>query len=158
MAHTHTAPNPSAYPVPGCPGCAEGGSYVVKCDECKVDMRRTDSLRESAAGGVCAKCRAERHATIAMGQIKAMRLAAVKSIGIGWDASIKKCSVVVTMRAGRAYRIARVTYRRDQDDYSLTISTARSRVGVPKVEEIEHAYIQDVADYLTADGFDGRIA
>ena len=25
--------------------------YVVKCDECHNDMRRTDSLRESAAGG-----------------------------------------------------------------------------------------------------------
>lgn len=31
--------------------------YAVKCDECKTDMRRTDSLRESAAGGLCEGCR-----------------------------------------------------------------------------------------------------
>ena len=33
--------------------------YVVKCDECKCEIRRTDSVAESAAGGYCAACNAE---------------------------------------------------------------------------------------------------
>jgi len=32
--------------------------YVVKCDDCKREMRRTDDLGESAAGGRCDDCRA----------------------------------------------------------------------------------------------------
>lgn len=32
--------------------------YTVKCDDCKTDMRRTDSLHESACGGRCGDCRA----------------------------------------------------------------------------------------------------
>lgn len=33
--------------------------YVVKCDDCKRELRETDSLHESAAGGLCNDCRAE---------------------------------------------------------------------------------------------------
>lgn len=29
------------------------GQYEIKCDECKTTIGRTDSLRESAAGGRC---------------------------------------------------------------------------------------------------------
>ena len=32
------------------------GRYAVKCDECKAEIRRTDSLHESACGGRCADC------------------------------------------------------------------------------------------------------
>lgn len=32
--------------------------YVVKCDECRTEIRRTDSVAESAAGGYCPDCRA----------------------------------------------------------------------------------------------------
>lgn len=35
------------------------GQYAVKCGECHEDIRRTDSLAESAAGGLCDDCRAE---------------------------------------------------------------------------------------------------
>lgn len=31
--------------------------YTVKCDDCKEEIRRTDSVAESAAGGRCDKCR-----------------------------------------------------------------------------------------------------
>lgn len=45
--------------------------YVVKCDDCKRDLRETDSLQESAAGGRCESCRetdeAERLAALAEG-------------------------------------------------------------------------------------------
>ena len=34
------------------------GRYSVKCDECKAEIRRTDSLQESAAGGRCGECKA----------------------------------------------------------------------------------------------------
>ena len=34
------------------------GRYFVKCDECRETMRFTDSVPESAAGGVCPACRA----------------------------------------------------------------------------------------------------
>lgn len=34
------------------------GRYSVKCDDCKRDMRRTDSVGESARGGRCEECRA----------------------------------------------------------------------------------------------------
>lgn len=30
--------------------------YVVKCDDCKTVIRRTDSLAASAAGGYCPVC------------------------------------------------------------------------------------------------------
>lgn len=30
--------------------------YVIKCDECKRTIGTTDSLRKSAAGGVCPEC------------------------------------------------------------------------------------------------------
>lgn len=30
---------------------------MIKCDECKTEIRRIDSLRKSAAGGRCDKCR-----------------------------------------------------------------------------------------------------
>lgn len=33
--------------------------YAVKCDECRAEFRRTDSVAESAAGGYCPACRAE---------------------------------------------------------------------------------------------------
>ena len=32
--------------------------YVVKCDDCKRQIGRTDNLSESAAGGRCAECAA----------------------------------------------------------------------------------------------------
>lgn len=32
-------------------------TYAVKCDECKQDIRRTDSMRESAEGGTCDWCK-----------------------------------------------------------------------------------------------------
>lgn len=32
------------------------GRYAVKCDECKDELRRTESLHESAAGGICESC------------------------------------------------------------------------------------------------------
>ena len=31
--------------------------YIIKCDECKTTMGRTDSMVESAQGGRCIKCR-----------------------------------------------------------------------------------------------------
>ena len=30
--------------------------YAVKCDDCKVEIRRTDNVQESYAGGQCATC------------------------------------------------------------------------------------------------------
>ena len=33
-------------------------AYIVKCDECKRDIRETDDVRESYAGGTCDECRA----------------------------------------------------------------------------------------------------
>lgn len=33
--------------------------YAVKCDDCKVEIRRTDDVRESYAGGRCEACLAE---------------------------------------------------------------------------------------------------
>lgn len=42
---TENATNPAA------------GLYAVKCDDCKCEVRRTNSLRESAAGARCAVCR-----------------------------------------------------------------------------------------------------
>ena len=42
---------------PWCPACERSnGEYEVKCDDCKVTLRRTDDVRESYAGGRCAKC------------------------------------------------------------------------------------------------------
>jgi predicted SprT family Zn-dependent metalloprotease len=35
----------------------QSGSYAVKCDDCKVEIRRTDSVQESAAGGRCETCK-----------------------------------------------------------------------------------------------------
>lgn len=41
-------------------GCDEqphaAAAYAVKCDDCRQDIRRTDSIRESAAGGRCDEC------------------------------------------------------------------------------------------------------
>lgn len=37
----------------------ETAKYVIKCDDCKVTIGTTDSLRESAEGGQCAKCEAK---------------------------------------------------------------------------------------------------
>lgn len=34
--------------------------YVVKCDDCKKYIKGTNSLRESAEGGVCLACRKKR--------------------------------------------------------------------------------------------------
>ena len=31
--------------------------YVVKCDDCKVELRRTGNVKESYAGGHCDACR-----------------------------------------------------------------------------------------------------
>lgn len=31
--------------------------YEIKCDECKIEIGRTDSVRTSAEGGLCAPCR-----------------------------------------------------------------------------------------------------
>jgi len=32
-------------------------TYAIKCDECKTEIGRTESIRESAAGGCCEACR-----------------------------------------------------------------------------------------------------
>ena len=39
------------------PVAAPALRYVVKCDDCKQEMRQTDDLHESAAGGRCDDCR-----------------------------------------------------------------------------------------------------
>lgn len=31
--------------------------YTVKCDDCKKEIRKTDSLRESVSGGRCEECK-----------------------------------------------------------------------------------------------------
>ena len=31
--------------------------YEIKCDECRAEIGRTDSVRTSAEGGLCAPCR-----------------------------------------------------------------------------------------------------
>lgn len=31
-------------------------AYVIKCDDCKQTIGKTNSLQESAAGGQCASC------------------------------------------------------------------------------------------------------
>ncbi len=31
--------------------------FEVKCDDCKTTIRETDSVSESAAGGLCDECR-----------------------------------------------------------------------------------------------------
>ncbi len=36
-------------------------SYEVKCDICKVTIRRTDDVRESYAGGTCEECDGHHH-------------------------------------------------------------------------------------------------
>lgn len=33
------------------------GAYSIKCDGCRAELGRTDSVRESAAGGRCDDCR-----------------------------------------------------------------------------------------------------
>ena len=38
---------------------AKARRYAVLCDDCKRELRETDSLPESAAGGLCDPCRAE---------------------------------------------------------------------------------------------------
>ena len=45
------------------------GRYVVKCDDCKIEVRRTDDVRESYAGTRCDACR-ELGRIIAKSQIK----------------------------------------------------------------------------------------
>ena len=35
------------------------GKYAVKCDECKAEIARTDSLHVSACGGLCETCESE---------------------------------------------------------------------------------------------------
>lgn len=32
------------------------GCYDIKCDDCKIKIGETDSLKESAEGGRCAVC------------------------------------------------------------------------------------------------------
>ena len=31
-------------------------TYAVKCDDCKQEIKRTNSMRESAEGGLCQSC------------------------------------------------------------------------------------------------------
>lgn len=31
--------------------------YAIKCDDCKKEIGRTDSMKESAAGGHCEECK-----------------------------------------------------------------------------------------------------
>ena len=31
--------------------------YIIKCDNCKRTIRKTDNITESYAGGQCSKCR-----------------------------------------------------------------------------------------------------
>jgi len=31
-------------------------TYAVKCDNCKAEIKRTNSMRESAEGGLCQSC------------------------------------------------------------------------------------------------------
>ena len=33
-------------------------TYAVKCDNCKAEIKRTNSMRESAEGGRCQGCEA----------------------------------------------------------------------------------------------------
>lgn len=35
--------------------------YIIKCDDCKKTIGETDSLAESAAGGICNDCKPERN-------------------------------------------------------------------------------------------------
>lgn len=41
----------------GIRGLRPTGRYAVKCDDCKAELRKTDSVSESAAGGLCDPCR-----------------------------------------------------------------------------------------------------
>ena len=43
--------------------------YAVNCDECKADIRQTEDVRESYAGGHCDARRAKNQ-TIAKSQVK----------------------------------------------------------------------------------------
>jgi hypothetical protein len=56
---------------------SEQGKYFVKCDECRETMRFTDSVHESACGGICPKCRAEINAKLAK-DIDALQAAAAR--------------------------------------------------------------------------------
>ena len=51
--------------------------YLVKCDDCKQTLRGTDSMRESAEGGHCDKCKGEAEAG-------AMRIGMARKGGI-WN-------------------------------------------------------------------------
>jgi predicted nucleic acid-binding Zn ribbon protein len=39
------------------PAAKPAGRYFVKCDDCRKDIGRTDSMRESAEGGRCDECK-----------------------------------------------------------------------------------------------------
>ena len=43
-------------PVRAAIDVAEGRTFEVKCDDCKVTIRMTASMQESAAGGRCPEC------------------------------------------------------------------------------------------------------
>lgn len=40
-------------------------TYIIKCDNCKVQIGETDSVRESAAGGRCVVCKTIDQANVA---------------------------------------------------------------------------------------------
>jgi predicted nucleic acid-binding Zn ribbon protein len=74
MTQTQTTPPPQ--------------TYFVKCDECRETMRFTDSVRESAEGGRCEKCRAEIAAKLA--KAKAPRFSAYDREIAAYEADIYK--------------------------------------------------------------------
>lgn len=64
-----TEADPEVYACPDGATCTDpecraenarrAGLYAVKCDDCKAELRKTDSVSESAAGGLCDPCREE---------------------------------------------------------------------------------------------------
>ena len=48
-------------------------AYIIKCDECKVTIGETDSMRESAAGGRCIDCVGKALKALRVANTKALR-------------------------------------------------------------------------------------
>lgn len=54
------------------------GRYSVKCDDCRQDIRRTDSVAESAAGGRCDDCHEELMRSLSSAGVEPARIAAMR--------------------------------------------------------------------------------
>lgn len=128
--------------------------YEIKCDECKVKIGETDSVRESAAGGRCEDCRATVAAQILSGQVRSLRLACMTGLRRAPGAAVE-----VRLSTIRRTRTAVITYDRRSDTYSVKRTTITgSKAASLEVREFEGVYADSLATILEADGFDGRIA